>query len=94
MDEKERVKMKERLRLINLIVDRAEKEDMLLPDRMSLHMDLKFVDEKIGLRLKDFLEADDVNFAHDIYGIQNNFNRETLEMDNFFLPRFAARKEA
>lgn len=82
---------KERLNLILKILDRAEYLDLKF-DRSTLFMDLRFVDEKIGLRLEDFLNSSDESFAHDIYGIQNNFNRETKEMDNFFLPRFAVSK--
>ena len=42
------------------------------------------------LRLNDLLNADDSNFAHDICGIQKNINRETREIENFFVPRFAS----
>lgn len=37
-------------------------------------------------------DADDFNFAHDIYGIQNNLNRKTKQFSNFFVPRFAGIK--
>lgn len=82
MDEKQRIEK------IGQIIDRAE--DMKLRfDRHTLFMDLRYVDDKMGLKLDEFLSADETNFVHDIYGIQKNFNRETKEMDNFFLPRFA-----
>jgi hypothetical protein len=45
------------------------------------------------LRLRDFLTADDFNFAHDVFGIDRHINRETGEMMNFFSPRFSARVE-
>lgn len=85
------MEQKERLDLIAKILDRAEALGVDF-DRMSAFMDLGFVDKNIGLRLEDFLKSDDLNFLHDFYGIQKNFNRETKEMDNFFLPRFAISK--
>lgn len=52
-------------------------------------MDLKYTAEEIPMDFQALLEADDLNFSHDIVGIQNNFNRQTKKMDNFFLPRYA-----
>jgi hypothetical protein len=79
---------RDRIKLITKIIERAENMGFEF-DRMTLNMDLRFVDDSIGLRLEDFLDGTDDGFAHDILGIQKNFNRETKEMDNFFLPRFA-----
>lgn len=42
------------------------------------------------LRLKEFLEADDFNFIHDISGIGRHLNRDTGKLENCFLPRFSA----
>lgn len=80
---------KENFKVIVEIAKRADEMGLLKFDRMSLIMDLEHVDENMGLRLNDFLNADDCNFTHDICGIQNNFNRETKKMENFFLPRFS-----
>lgn len=40
------------------------------------------------LRLEDFLNADDFNFAHDITGINNYINRKTGKLTRHFEPRF------
>ena len=40
------------------------------------------------LRLEDFLAADNFNFGHDIFGIQDHLDRETGELDGRFSPRF------
>ncbi len=40
------------------------------------------------LRLKDLLDADDFNFAHDIFGLLRHLNRDTGKLENCFLPRF------
>lgn len=84
---------KERFEKIVAIAKRAEEMNLLLFDRMSLLMDLECVDNEFNLRLDDLLNADNFNFSHDIVGIQNNLNRQTKEMENFFLPRFAGRSE-
>ncbi len=42
------------------------------------------------LRLRDLLDADDFNFAHDVFGIERHLNRETGALENCFLPRYAA----
>lgn len=71
------------------ITERAEKLGILAKDKFSLKMDLFYTNEEIPLDFERLLNADNFNFSHDIVGIQNNFNRKTLSMDNFFLPRFA-----
>lgn len=41
------------------------------------------------LRLDDLLAADDMNFAHDVFGIRRHIDRETGKLLDCFLPRFA-----
>lgn len=41
------------------------------------------------LKLKDLLKADRFNFLHDICGINENLDRETGDLLNCFLPRYA-----
>ena len=43
------------------------------------------------LRLAELLEAEPFDFAHDIGGIRNHLNRETGRLEDFFLPRYAAK---
>ncbi|MBZ9622882.1 hypothetical protein G9F71_008450 [Clostridium sp. FP2] len=82
---------RENFELIIKIAKRAEENGLLMFDRMSLIMDLECAKEEFNLRLDDFLNADNFNFSHDIYGIQSNLNRQTKKMENFFLPRFTSR---
>lgn len=42
------------------------------------------------LKLSELASADNFNFAHDVFGIRRHINRETGELENCFLPRFAA----
>lgn len=39
------------------------------------------------LDLQKLLDADDWNFAHDIFGIRGHIDRETGKLKNCFLPR-------
>lgn len=71
------------------IAERADNMGLLQHDRVSLLMDLENVNDQVGLRLDDFLKADDSNFAHDIREIQNNINRTTKKLEGYFVPRFA-----
>lgn len=45
------------------------------------------------LKLSELAAADDFNFAHDVFGIRRHINRETGQLENCFLPRFAAPTE-
>lgn len=42
------------------------------------------------LKLREMYRADDFNFFHDIWGIANNLNRESGQLENCFSPRFTA----
>jgi hypothetical protein len=63
-------------------------------DYLSVSMDIETVHEQIGLRLDDLLHADDANFAHDVFGIFRHLNRDTKQLEDFFLPRFAVDQNA
>tara|TARA_R100001530_G_scaffold135251_2_gene112005 strand:- start:201 stop:494 length:294 start_codon:yes stop_codon:yes gene_type:complete len=41
------------------------------------------------LRLQELLDADDLDFAHDIIGIVRNIDRTTGELMNCFVPRYS-----
>jgi hypothetical protein len=65
--------------------------DLYYGERMTFLMDLESADNVFNLRLEDLLNADDLNFAHDIVGIVNNINRNEFPAKDFglFVPRFA-----
>ena len=42
------------------------------------------------LKLQELLDADDFNFAHDVFGIRGNIDRTTGELLNCFVPRYAS----
>lgn len=83
----------ERMRSIMEIVKRASKLNLLMFDTISLFMDLEVADDLFNLRLEDLIKSDDFNFSHDIVGIQNNINRQTKQIENCFVPRFASKGE-
>lgn len=41
------------------------------------------------LKLSELASADSFNFAHDVFGIRRHINRETGQIEDCFLPRFA-----
>ena len=82
---------KERYQKYVEIAKRAECEGLYNKERISLLMDIESADQKFHLRLDDWLKADAFNFAHDLYGITNNINRNEFPSIYFglFIPRFA-----
>lgn len=78
----------ERLLIIDIAI-RAEELGALQYNIMSLIMDIETAHEQFKLRLNELLAADDVNFLHDIVGIQNNIDRKKKEIGNCFVPRYA-----
>lgn len=69
----------------------SRKNEIDTGDRMGALMDIESADKKFNMRLDDWLQADDFNFAHDYCGIQNNIKRGEFPATDFgfFLPRFA-----
>ncbi len=72
-------------RAINMMTKNKAHYDLLSMnmDLCATHLNGTSIDFK---KLEGF---DDFNFAHDIYGIVTNLNRETGELENCFLPRSA-----
>ena len=56
---------------------------------LDMTMDIDAANNDIPLKLNDLLNADDLNFTHDIIGIYKNINRNTKKLDNCFIPRYA-----
>ena len=84
---------KEEFNIIVKICERAENLGIEQNDRLTLIMDIENTHDSVGLNLQGLLEADDMNFKHDIVGIQQHINRDTKELEDFFLPRYATQKE-
>ena len=86
---------KEECDTIAKICDRAEAMGIVASSanpknkRLTLIMDIDNAHKAIGLQLDKLLEADDLNFAHDVIGIQKHMNRTTGELADFFVPRYA-----
>ena len=81
---------KEEFMTIAKICERAETMGLSDPQKRSnLFMDLDKTNESVGLNLEGLLAADDMNFAHDVVGIQNHMNRSTGKLEDFFVPRYA-----
>lgn len=79
---------KEDTEVIAKIVKRA-KEAGVQRDNLSLLMDISIAHQNCPLRLQELLEAKNFEFMHDVIGIVNHLNRDTGELEDFFLPRHA-----
>lgn len=84
--------------LIDAIVERVIDTDRAWDtkyERLDCSMDITAVHcNGCPLDLKKLIEADDFNFAHDVFGIRNHLNRETGQLEDCFLPRCALREAA
>lgn len=89
----EKGEKKERNRKYGAICARAKAMGIMKGDAIGAIMDIDSADQKFNLRLDEFLEADNFNFAHDFIGIQENIVRESFQATDFgyFVPRFAGR---
>jgi hypothetical protein len=80
--------------LIERIADRA----VALGDKyghtlrkIDIVMDIAAAHIACPLKLDEMLHVErDNDFGHDVFGIRENLNRQTGEIENCFLPRFAA----
>lgn len=86
---------RDQLELISKIADRAHALEHGAGARhggqeiMTWLMDLSAVMNSCPVDLAKLLAADDANFAHDVFGIRRHIDRETGELTDCFVPRFA-----
>ena len=85
------MKTKERFMMYVKVAQRAEGMDLYKGERFTFLMDIENADKVFNLRLEDLLEADDLNFSHDIVGIINNIDRNNPTDFNLFVPRYAGK---
>ena len=69
-------------------IDSPVSKKTLLMDITATHLN------GCPLRLEALLDADNFNFAHDLFGIREHLNRETGQLDGHFRPRFATPAES
>lgn len=81
---------RERTKLYVKICERAEKMGYN-GKRITLMMDIENADMRFHLRLNELLNANDMDFAHDVFGIANHIDRTSYPATDFgsFVPRFA-----
>lgn len=46
------------------------------------------------MNFAELAAADQFNLSHDVFGIMRHLNRETGQLEDFFVPRFSQRKES
>lgn len=77
--------------LISKIADRVLAELSTPDDKMTVVMDLTAAHANgMELKLADLLTADKFDFSHDYYGIRRHINRSTGQIEDCFVPRYAA----
>ena len=57
--------------------------------RLDVMMDLEYCNDDIPLDFEKLQGFDEGNFGHDMSGIRRHFNRETLKLEDEFVPRCA-----
>lgn len=87
----------EETKKIAKIVDRAEalksyQIQLSLGTRTDRIRDIAAVHLGVGLKLDEFLNADEMRFVHDFFGIVSNMNRWTGELDGF-RPLFSKKRK-
>jgi hypothetical protein len=86
------------LDLINKIADRAlylYAKNEIRVERTDIVMDLTACHfQARKLDLVGLLGADDLNFVHDVAGINRHLDRENYTLQNCFTPRFSAKTAA
>ena len=63
-------------------------------DMSGMMLDLIYGHACCPIDLQALLDADDSNFAHDVFGIERHINRQTRQIEGCFVPRFARRNAA
>jgi hypothetical protein len=78
--------------LLVKVAERVERDIPSYPDkRQALVMDLNACHSNgCPLDFTGLLAADPLDFSHDILEIRHNLNRRTGQLEEFFVPRYAA----
>ena len=58
-------------------------------NRLTSMIDMEKANKQYPLDLERMLNADDINFAHDFFGIRKHMDRKTGKLGDCFVPRFA-----
>jgi methenyltetrahydromethanopterin cyclohydrolase len=64
-----------------------------MKESIQLEMDMELAFKYFNLNLDKLLRASDLDFVHDICGIQKHLNRQTKTFDDCFVPRFSRPKK-
>jgi hypothetical protein len=80
------------LTLVTEIVERAQAigdRAGVVTFRTEMALDIIATHRICPLDLKAMAEGDDMNLAHDVFGIARHFNRTTRQLEGGFTPRYA-----
>ena len=79
------MKTKEKFMMYVKIAERAEELGIYDGKRSTLLMDIESADEYFNMRLEDWLNADNFNFAHDVVGSVQLVQKRTIFKNNLLL---------
>lgn len=71
------------------VKERAEEMGIVQGSIQTLAIDLLNAEKTYNMNWEGLADADDVNFSHDVTGIQQHIDRNTSTFDEYFVPRFA-----
>lgn len=77
--------------LLHKIVKRAKGMNIGRGTKITQMMDIDHAARQFNIRLEDWLNGSDFNFAHDYIGIQSCINRESGLVEGLFVPRYSGR---
>lgn len=81
---------REEAEIIKRIAKRAKSRCRMLDSLLTIEMDVTATHANgCPLKLTELEAAPDFDFAHDLCGIRHHLNRETGELMDYFLPRYA-----
>jgi hypothetical protein len=69
----------------------AKKFNLLHFDALHCVMDLTLAHHTQPLALAELLDAEEVDFTHDVWGISRHLDRETGALRDHFIPRYDLR---
>ena len=88
---------REEINLCDKIVARAQSLGLYENNRVTAFLDVQNAAKHFNMRLEDWLNAENLDFIHDIVGIYKAINRVVhpvdFSNDPLFLPRFAGKEE-
>lgn len=86
---KSKYRIEDELNKVSKVVNRARSMKLDRGPKSTQFIDVSLACYQFEIRIEDWIEAKDGDFAHDFLGIQEYMNRSTGVVGGDFLPKFA-----